>query len=202
MDGTCPLYTGGRGGGGGRRARCSGHRGCGPGVAVRLPTAGATPPPPLPTVPPTASPTVPTRARPLVALHAPAMSWEWAGGGGRGRGRARASTLAIISASSVAIICSKKGLGVTRDAGARRVTHRRMRRMRARRGSRVRDALHARPPFLPYKVDTSGPSLRTNWTRLNPSMQRLTFKIRARLLLALWASGGRGWLEGPGVRVY
>ena len=48
---------------------------------------------------------------------------------------------------------------------------------RARRGNRVRAGARApqhtraregAPPPLPYKVDTSRPSLRTNWTRLVP----------------------------------
>jgi len=36
--------------------------------------------------------------------------------------------------------------------------------------------LHPPPPSLPYKVDTSRPSLRTNWTRLVP-LQRDTPKL-------------------------
>ena len=40
------------------------------------------------------------------------------------------------------------------------------------------------PPSLPYKVDTSRPSLRTNWTRLVPFAQ-VHFRHTARLINAL-----------------
>ena len=48
------------------------------------------------------------------------------------------------------------------------------------------------PPSLPYKVDTSRPSLRTNWTRLVPFPQedRIKLWVDHQLLIDQWTSLG------------
>ena len=70
----------------------------------------------------------------------------------------------------------------------------------------------APPPFLPYKVDTSRPSLRTNWTRLVPfpqaldaldarvtALQRQLARDRAALSAGLRAAGAAARARLPGL---
>jgi hypothetical protein len=77
----------------------------------------------------------------------------------------------------------------------RRHPQRRCRRRRCRRSTRTPSS-RARstprsPPSLPYKVDTSRPSLRTNWTRLGHARPRGSRGRRG-------GAGGRGPRGGAG----
>jgi len=88
-----------------------------------------------------------------------------------------------------------------RDVGAvevqQRVARRVLRRGRARRRQATarrapreqdvgRGAERPPPPSLPYKVDTSRPSLRTNWTRLAERLGKEVAGERERLVVAQW----------------
>jgi hypothetical protein len=114
------------------------------------------PPPPLPTVAPTRVPTVHSLPLPPSPQEADDDSDAGADevrvevGAGAGRsGSARPGSVtrgARTRTLDVVIQASQEGT--------------------VGRGAQVRRGTGGRPPPLPYKVDTSRPSLRTNWTRL------------------------------------
>jgi len=120
------------------------------------PPAAAPPPPPLPTVAPTRVPTVHSLPLPPSPQEADDDSDAGADevrvevGAGAGRsGSARPGSVtrgARTRTLDVVIQASQEGT--------------------VGRGAQVRRGTGGRPPPLPYKVDTSRPSLRTNWTRL------------------------------------